>query len=188
MVSHPASIDVWREMDLSNFEELRQAGCRSYNTQTCGMHIHVSRRGNLSDLDVLKLLLLFQSNVDFIVALSRRRRANLDQWASIEMEGMPYFIKKVKGENMGRYAAINTNPRHTVEFRIFRGTLHAKAIKRNIELVNAMVQYVKHTKFGDISAETFKVWVETSEAKAVIGNKASKMLSRWFSNLKRKGA
>ena len=180
MVSHPATIEYWRAKNLQIFNTLRRSGITSYQTTTCGMHVHVSRE-ELTQLDILKLLLLFHRDPKFVLRASRRQSAtNLGRWAGVEQESTYYYVRKVKGtQDVGRYVAINLQPPTTIEFRIFRGTLFAPSFLRNIEFVNAMVQFVKNTKLDAVSSRTLVAWLERS-GKSVLGKLPTATLLPWM--------
>lgn len=183
-VSHPATIDHWRTVDLSWFEFLREAGYRSYNTTTAGMHVHVNRSA-LSSLTQCKLLRFFRNSHRFILLVSRRRLANLNQWAAIERDDNLTITRKV-GNKVGcnRYVALNlTNPA-TVECRIFRGTLSPESFLRNLEFLNALILYCRQSPMDRLHYGSFLEWIAGPKGKGAIGKQASKALVSWFSDFK----
>lgn len=184
MVSHPATLAHWREADLGYIDKLRQTGWRSYGTETCGMHIHVSK-DSMSQLTQLKLLEFFKNNSQFIQLISRRRRSNLDRWAAIDPEYTPRkeLSRKVKGSRYSeRYSAINLKNTHTIEFRIFRGTLDVAAVKRNIEFVAALIRFCESHSLGQLTAVEFVRWVG-KDGKHMLGKPVAETLSKWFAHL-----
>lgn len=144
VVSQPGTIAYWREHKLAHLSELAECGYRSYQTTTCGIHIHVSKRG-MSALTQLKLLRFFRDNQDFVFRVSRRRRSEFNEWSPHDARSTTdaSLTNKVRtGRNLGgRYAAVNVNNTATIEFRIFRGTLHTEAFRRNLEFLHAMIRY-----------------------------------------------
>lgn len=182
IVSHPAAINYWRTVNLSSIVRLKRDGYRSYDTSTCGMHIHVSRAA-LSSLDQYKLLYFFRHNAKFIKRASRRSGDRMDRWAAIDCGRSVDFVRKVKRGNThdGRYTAINFENRNSVEFRIFRGTLSVAGIRRNIEFINALIEFIKSAGLQELTHHKFKRWIAT-DGKRIIGKQASEVLAEWISH------
>lgn len=189
MVSHPATLKFWRACDLKSFRDLARNGYRSYDTTTCGMHIHVSRQA-MSTLTLTKVCQFFAKNRTFISRLSRRRMKELNSWASIEdgsgkaQRSLTWAMRRAKTQNDhdSRYVAINLENDATVEFRIFRGTLDVPAIRRNIEAIHAIIAYCAWCGACDVTYRDFRRWIE-HDGRSVIGNHASKILAVWFDKL-----
>lgn len=170
IVSHPASFRFWCEEAgaaegsaprLAWCEYLRTNDFTSYNNTTCGMHVHVSKRA-VPESARAKLLLLMARNVGTFAEWSRRRRSALDRWARIEEDDNgSAIVRKVKGESAsGRYVALNLLLNSTMEFRLFRGTLHSGALLRNIALVEALCDFCTVTPAVGITMPRFLAHVE----------------------------
>jgi hypothetical protein len=180
VVSHPATLAAWRKRDLSRFADLASEGYRSYNTETAGMHIHVSR-DSLTKTDQFKLLQFFKQNQEFVRKMARRRGRGMDQWAAIEDRGTREFVDKVKGGRCReRYLALNFQNAATIECRIFRGTLCPKAIQRNIEAFNAVLQFAKQTSLTRLTYTDLRIWLSGKAGRATLGRKAQQSLTVWF--------
>lgn len=130
---------------------------RSYDTATCGMHVHISRNG-LTPLQIGKMQVFLHepNNHDFIRAIAQR---DPEEWADIKKP------KKITDkDDKSRYTALNLRPRHTVELRIFKGTLKATSIAKNLEFAEALVRWCSAATAG-ISEVTnckkFCAWVES---------------------------
>jgi hypothetical protein len=73
-----------------------------------------------------------------MVKFSRRTESQLSRWAK------RYASKNAEelldeGKRSGRYMAVNLENSHTVEFRLFRGTLNANTLFATLELVDLLV-------------------------------------------------
>jgi hypothetical protein len=184
MVSHPATLKYWQGFDWSFLGKLKSAGYRSYDTTTCGMHVHVSKSA-LTRLDELKLLEFCKGNAEFILYISRRKRANLDAWSRVCREDRYTLIRKAKGSDIGehdkRYTAINLVPDKTVEFRIFRGTLDAKSIMRNLAFVATMVQFVKSAGIRSMTFDHYRNWLQVNACKVLGRGELATALVKWVS-------
>lgn len=113
-------------------------------TTRCGMHVHINRRA-LSPLTLGKLLVFFNDDeMNHYIQLIAQRNSN------------GYSRKKDKGitsalyQNDDRYERLNMSSRtRTVEVRIFRGNLKPQRILKNIEFVDAAVNYCKQCRMRD---------------------------------------
>ncbi|MBK7105907.1 MAG: amidoligase family protein [Ignavibacteriae bacterium] len=162
IVTHPFSFEWFKEhknIFKSLLETLRSNGYRSYNTTTCGIHIHISKK-YLSGLDLAKLHLFFCQNEGFIKTISQRNPNNLDQWGKIKKDKKAIYDQSKKKGGSERYTAINLQNQHTIEFRIFRGTLNDYSYFKNIEFIAAICSYVKTTSLQQLTSETFYNYVK----------------------------
>lgn len=136
IVSHPMTYN-WLKDNCDKWNkilDLRKKGWRSYNTETCGMHIHLSEAA-FGTYHLFKFMKMFYDNTDFIIRFSQRKAHNLQHWASTT-DHERNIIYKAKHKNMysgeNRHTAINLSRENTVEVRIFRGTLCPPSFWKNI--------------------------------------------------------
>ncbi len=149
VVSHPFSWDWLKngggaDLWMKILKKLRQTGCRSYNTGTCGMHVHVSRDA-FTPTELLRLQRLSYNAPELILRLSRRRASNLNQWARPRDSNISEQVALAsgrQGHKRDRYAAINVTE-GTVEIRIFRGTCDTDGFFSNLEAVQSLVDFCK---------------------------------------------
>jgi len=157
VVSHPFT-EQWYHKYESTFTQiltvLKDHGFRSYNTTTCGIHIHISKN-YLSGLDLAKLHLFFCQNEEFIKTISQRKPNNLDHWGKIKKDKKAIYDQSKKKGGSERYTAINLQNHNTIEFRIFRGTLNENSYHKNIEFAIAICKFVKVTSLQKLTAEQF---------------------------------
>jgi hypothetical protein len=151
-VSHPASFRAWCERGptMQWCETMRRSGYRSYQTDSCGHHVHVSRTA-LGSPALARLLLFFAQNARTIAKWSRRKSRLLSQWARIETDtDSNIILEKVNDNGRGdRRVAINMQNERTIEFRLFRGTLLSRSILANIGLVELLVGFVNRPEMND---------------------------------------
>lgn len=159
-----------RDLLTNKLNALRKLGVRSYNTTTCGMHVHLSRQA-FSPYHLLKFMQLVYGDVAFTTKLSQRHSDKLEMWASLDAEGgrtaqsrARMLIRKAKSgnnqsNNKGRYVAVNLENRSTVELRIFRGNLKPESFFKNIEYCVAAYHYTKSAAMGDVTTPKFAAWV-----------------------------
>jgi len=164
IVSHPATLDYhtnhfpWSDI----CETALNYGYRSHDTDTCGLHIHASRSlfGNTQteqDLTIAKIMLLFDRWYDsYIVKFARRNLANMRRWADKPDAGIEpndndnSAIDKSKKTANHRYKAINLCNAHTIEFRIFKGTLKRDTIIASIQWIDTLIKYCRTTQLKDL--------------------------------------
>jgi hypothetical protein len=192
IVTHPMSHDFLKNEAGEFFaimEGLRsQQGIRvkSWDTKTCGLHIHISRTGFNGGAHMHRFLNLVYSNPDFYSTLAGRTS---DQWAKFtdiyqreykrdengerifnldngyEITSKRTFMHKLQPDrNSDRYSAVNTNNRETLEMRIFRGSVNGETIKAQIDLAHASVEYtrnltVQDVRNGNLSASRFMFYI-----------------------------
>ena len=189
IVTHPMSHDYYKNeaSDLwDTLEHLRTYyKVKSWDTTTCGLHIHVSRTGFEGGSHMHRFLNLIYSNPDMYQKLAGReqsRWATFDDIVSEQVlrdeygnrmtceEGFTLYTSKrdiaskLQGHNTERYSAVNTRNRETLEIRIFRGTVNQQTVKAHLDLAHASVEYTRHMTVKDIregalSASSFVYYI-----------------------------
>jgi hypothetical protein len=159
VVSHPFSFGWIKENlgKLGPLFKLADSGYRAYHTDTCGMHVHMSKAA-FTRAHLYKFLAFFYGCPRFVEYMSRRKRTQLQQWASTEwarggdrhpanvFTSMPRAatLKTIgEGDHAFKYRAVNLEKEHTVEVRIFRSTLAMDGYMRNIEFCVAVFDYTR---------------------------------------------
>lgn len=154
IVSHPHTLQEFStNFDWSVLDWLRRDGYRSWNTDTCGLHVHVSRTafGKLTthhdlqkiqahELRFMKLIYDNQRQVERIAG-----RTN-NHYASFMDKGRLVHKVKSNTQSNGRYSAINTENPLTLEVRVFKGSLRKYRVMSAIEFVVASVEYTRNLK------------------------------------------
>ena len=197
IVTHPMShdffkneaTDLWSVLgDLRSRQGMR---VKSWDTKTCGLHIHISRTGFSGGAHMHRFLNLVYSNPDFYSTLAGRTS---DQWAKFtdiyrkdykrdsngeriwdmdngyDVTTKRTFMHKLNTDyNSDRYSAVNTNNAATLEMRIFRGSVNGDTIKSQLDLAHASVEYtrtltVQDVREGALSADNFMWYVFQNEA------------------------
>lgn len=165
IVSHPLTFDyIQNKKDVFStmLDNLKNNGFRSYNSTTCGMHIHISKN-SFSTWHLFRFMQFFNSNKEFITKISQRELNKLERWATLENDSDRDIRKKIvnakknKGYNYSRYSAINIQNEKTIEIRIFRGTLFQGSFFKNIEFIDSLFNYTKDV--SDINLNDYKKFV-----------------------------
>lgn len=159
IVTHPHSLQSFqKEFEWHSFARFRRAGLRSWDTSTCGLHVHVSRdafgepydyrtsaRNIISsrqshELRFMKLIYDNQRQVERLAGRSSPSYANfMDK---------NHLVRKVKfgATEGGRHAAVNTDNDNTLEVRVFKGSLIPERVLACIEFVHAGVEYTRNLR------------------------------------------
>jgi hypothetical protein len=152
IVTHPHSLKEMQESfpwaDI--LSKLKSYRFRSWNTSTCGLHVHVSRSAfgggtiTLRESHQIRFMKLIYDNERQITRLAGRS----SNYATFSDKGK--IIPKVKNgeQSNGRYAAINIENDETLEVRVFRGSLRYERVLSAIELVHAAVEYTRDLKMS----------------------------------------
>jgi len=176
LVTHPHTLHAYENATpLWNYiERLRDNyGARSWDTSTCGLHVHVSRTAFKSGAHTHRFLSLIYRNPREMMKLAGRknsRYARFDDVYKPDEWGIPQFNlrDKVHGGGMTeRYSAVNTNNDYTLELRFFRGNMKREGIMSALELCHASVEYTRNmsvpdVKLGMLKWEWFADWVATN--------------------------
>lgn len=164
IVTHPHTLETYqKEFDWQVLDRLKDEGYRSWNTSTCGLHVHVSRSafGNgdpweyplaedersrrilsrqAHELRFMKLIYDNQRQVERIAGRSNNSYATFGDKGNL--------VRKIKygHQENGRYSAINTENDATLEVRVFKGSLRKERVLSAVEFVHACVEYTRDVK------------------------------------------
>ena len=173
IVSHPSTLNFHTEQKETYkklFDYLIDENYRSHDTTTCGLHIHVNRNffgSNTTeiDLNVAKILFLFEKYWDNFAKFSRRSEEKLNKWAkryNLDIdENLSDNLTKAK-RTYERYYAINLQNEHTVEFRMFRGTLNVDTFMATLQLIDCICNFVKTTDIEKLQQTCFERIVKSN--------------------------
>lgn len=163
IVSHPFSLH-WLAENMGDLTALLRKmaalGFNSYDTGTCGMHIHVNRDSFLSPLHQWRFWLFFMQNYKFFHVLSKRDHASSAKYAgyyATPLKNLGTRIMNVPRE--AHHEAIEMQHKNSIEVRIFRGTLNCKTIVNEILLVNAIREYTGCSSVASQSIQGLLAWL-----------------------------
>lgn len=163
IITAPLGLDDQRTLWTTILTPANIAGLRSHNTTTCGLHVHITRRG-LSKLQIAKIVAFVNSatNYAFMKRLSRRYGTHY-----CKAKNKP-LCTGASNLDFDRYEMVNLCNSKTIEFRIFRGTLKLESLLACIEFAAALVSYCAPASGHamDISAITFRRFINTPRMKA----------------------
>lgn len=154
-------------------------GLKSHNTDTCGLHVHVSRKG-MSSLQIAKMVCFINDpNNEWLIRAIARRYAN--GYCKIQQKRLGQAHMSVE-----RYEAVNLTNRRTIEFRIFRGSLKYDAVIAAAEFVHALVEFTRpaESSLSALNSAGFLNFVQKKMAKECatllryLGERAKSDMSR----------
>ena len=171
IVSHPATLEYHQNfIEWDNImREALEMGYKSHDAETCGLHIHVSKKALGSDFtkqdeSIAKILYFFEKHYNKFLKFSRRTESQLDRWATRygidDGETTCDILNKAKS-TYNRYRIINLQNAHTIEFRLFRGTLRYTTFIATLQLVRHICELCVETEAETIEAMQWEQFIET---------------------------
>lgn len=161
IVTHPHTHQSYRENSRllwDTIDKLRlEQGARSWDTDTCGLHIHLSRDGFSSGAHLHRFIAFVYHNAPHMMKFAGRktRFARFNDVYTFDEYDRPVFSIKHKVGNPGRYSserysAVNTQNENTIELRFFRGTMKTSGVLSALDLAQAMVEYTRELRLDDV--------------------------------------
>lgn len=155
IVTHPHTLKEYQtNFNWDALNKLKRQGLRSWNTSTCGLHVHISREAFTVDnvrlsyeqrilkrqAHELRFMKLIYDNERQVGRIAGRSNNN---YAGFQDKGK--LVRKVKDgfQENGRYSAINTENDATLEVRVFKGSLRPQRVLSALEFVTASVEYTR---------------------------------------------
>lgn len=157
IVTHPHTLEAFRkDFAFDKFASFRRSGLRSWDTTTCGLHVHVSRDAfgipydsrtdNYSEhitsrqTHEVRFMKLIYDNETQVCKLAGRKSG----YAHFGDKGN--LMRKAREQGYDRHVAVNTENDSTLEVRIFKGSLRPERVLGAIEFVHAGVEYTRDLK------------------------------------------
>ena len=134
IVTEPATLEKQIELWQPFFDK-HPAGLKSFETSSCGLHVHCSRKP-LSELTIAKIVCFVNAshNRNFMEIIAGRPAG---KWAKYHAKRMADGNKL----NPERYEAVNLQNSNSIEFRIFKGTLKKESVFKAIEFCAALIKF-----------------------------------------------
>ena len=149
LVTHPMSLEYHLHEMLwaAVLDEAKKLDYRSHSTNTCGLHVHISRMAfgctyETQEECIARLVFFVEKFWPELLRFSRRTQGQINHWAA--RYGMKLNPKDqichAKNSCAGRYTAVNLTNADTVEIRMFRGTLKLNTLIATLQLVNHLCE------------------------------------------------
>lgn len=156
IVTHPMSYQyAMTEFPWDLLPDLCETGAEA--TASCGIHVHVSRDGFSGPSHTYRWMKFIYRNQHAVTKFARRESA---QWAPFrrdERANIKIWAKKVPNiyddgyYYPSRYQAINVTNEHTLEVRVFAGSLSPSRVQAALGFVAASVEYTRSLTAYDIA-------------------------------------
>lgn len=173
IVSHPATLEYHTENIKwqRTMTEALSMEYRSHDASTCGLHCHISRDGLGKDYDeqedtISKIIFFVELHWNEILKFSRRSEYTMNRWASrygIEVDTKKTY-EKAKNESHDRYKCINLTNEHTVEFRMFRGTLRYNTFLATLQFVDEVCRTCKRLSEKEVETQCWNDFVASIDS------------------------
>lgn len=146
IVSVPATLDthynIWRNFLRSDIRKQIVSFIRS----SCGIHIHLSKE-SFSTLSLGKFIHFINKpeNQEFIDFIAQRKANSYNNRSDTKITGISKdknLVFDTNGNTNRHYDSVNVENEHTVEVRIFKGTLSYASVMKNFEFCHALHRYV----------------------------------------------
>lgn len=161
IVTHPHTHQEYRENSKLLWDTIdtlrKDYQARSWDTDTCGLHIHLSRSGFSSGAHLHRFIAFVYHNAPHMMKFAGRKsrfaRFN-DVYTFDEFDRPVFSIKHKVGSperySSERYSAVNTQNKNTIELRFFRGTMNTSGVLGALDLAQAMVEYTRDLRLDDV--------------------------------------
>lgn len=172
---------TWKKL----IEFLKSIGAKSWNTGTCGLHVHIGRE-MLGDSEyerqmTLGKTLLFYQGVLNDSSQARKvfgrescyrqpnektkafETADYLGWSTLNSKQVFDVISKkgIEERNRNRYFAINTTNAQTIEFRKGKGSINVSRIIAIITYCESIINFCKQTQEIDkLTEDNFQTWIK----------------------------
>jgi len=155
IITHPHTLAEHRKL-WKEFLKNPPPETTSFRTGECGMHVHIERK-RLSRLQIQKMLVFINApeNETFITGIAQRESGT---WCQREP-------KKLTHTSEDHHDALYLGNNTTVEMRIFRGTMRPDRFWKNLEFVDAVVQWTRDISYRDLTYQNFVSYVRQLRGK-----------------------
>ena len=143
-------------------------GLKSHDTQTCGLHVHICKKG-MTLFHAVKMVLFVNDSGNQRLVRSLARRDS-SRYSQVKNKKAGYeWLKNAKTDNnlkylnADRYEALNFQNDRTVEFRMFKGTMRYATIMACLEFTYATWFFCRDTGTNQLTTENFLEFISRSE-------------------------
>jgi hypothetical protein len=145
----PHTLEAYKTFDWSILQTLIDGGCRSQQTETCGVHVNLSRASFIHLAHEYKFGQFILRNKTFVEYVAQRRNS---RWCNFDGNNNNRLVEKLKAKQPfgDKYQAVNWCNDDRVEIRVFKGTLKPKRLMSYIEFVHSVHAYTKQLTIKDM--------------------------------------
>lgn len=198
IVTHPCTMEFYeKHFPWQAIELLRAQGFSSWNSRSCGLHIHMNRSSFINDKHLWKFMVFIYKNP----ATLQRFAGRTSSYAKFDIDSFLHcydryshdnyggsaastFIRHAKGltRNDDRYTAVNLQNVHTIELRFFRPSLRSSTVVAALQFCAALHEYTRELATptvmrGGLEFGQFAAWVRGNENYTVLADRIAARLS-----------
>ena len=154
IVTQPHTLAEYMEhFPFGILDDLRSDGFRSWDTETCGFHVHISRKAfgwkergreyneGKYHAHLLRFTKLIYDNSRQVTRLVAGRSSS--RWASYQDRNNLVMKVKHGHQSNSRYSAVNVSNTQTIEVRVFKGSLKVERVKAYLQFVHSVAEYTR---------------------------------------------
>ena len=144
------------------FKKISKLGAYSYNADTTGFHIHLSKQAFINQDHIEKFAYLIHKDIALSEIIAKRESCSYGYIKKFEKDiDILNYIRKEMNDPHDRYKAVNFCNRNTIEVRIYKGNLNMDSVILYIQHVVSLFNYTalvvkKHT---DVSIDKYIKYV-----------------------------
>ena len=153
IVTQPHTFEKYRDDSSILWETINTLrkvhGARSWDTKTCGLHIHVSRNAFSSGRHTHNFIEFIYRNPEMLKKFAGRNERHYATFGDCyrqdlyEKQVLDIETKLSRPNDSQRGSAVNTQNEGTLELRFFRGTMNPSGVLAALGLTHAMVEYTR---------------------------------------------
>jgi len=154
-VSMPASLEDHR----AGFRRISESPIfAQFDLRNAGIHVHVNRK-SLSELTVFKLI-HFMADSKNKVFIDQMAGRSANQYCERKTSREEITLNKEEKlvRSGGKYRAINTVRKETIEFRIFSSTKDEAEFMQRLQFVDAILKFCENNDLKSMKYENFCAW------------------------------
>ena len=166
IVTYPMSLDFHlHQMPWAGIlAKAKSMGYLTHQAGTCGLHVHINRTAfgeteEDQEAVIARILYFFEKHWEELLKFSRLTQKQLRRWA--DRYGLiehPKLVLDIAKGSQERYTCVNLTNYHTVEFRMFRGTLKWNTLIATLQLLDRICDVaisLSDEELQDLSWTTF---------------------------------
>ena len=179
----PMTFNAIKNIDLYTaiFRHRGRNKLQSYNTSSCGIHIHINREA-FSDHHLFKFISFIHEFKSLVYLISQRKkvselnsyakfnnsfkdRAKKEMVSSIKRKKADYSEHNINTKKHStaiygdKYVPVNLQHTHTIEVRIFKGNLMEDSFRKNIEFVDSLYYFTKNNPIYKLKVREYLDYV-----------------------------
>jgi hypothetical protein len=170
VVSTPATL-AYHQTQFEGTLLALQMHCSGWGHDSCGMHVHIDRRGlNKAQIGRMAYFLNAPENDVFIRDMAGRSRNTYCKALPKKITCVSHYGHYRDEYSGERYQALNLQNSETVEVRIFQSNVATVGFLKNLEFCDAMARWCRDASNAALGWVDFLLWLDTPARRATYPN------------------